>query len=325
MILTHPLISIIIPTYNRKHLLSDTLNSISEQTYTNWECIIVDDGSTDTTEALLNSYIKKDKRFQFHKRPKHKPKGANACRNYGFELSKGGFINWFDSDDVMEPNKLELQIRVLNDNEKAPYCICQTKWINKADNTFLGLRGKHISSNNRFEDYILYQIFWSILAPLWRRSFIVENNLIFDDSLHQSQEYDFHIKALAINSNYIAINDALVSMYKHETNLSNNIYEDDLKIKSNLRVKDKIIKEHIHKLSPKGVLKLLEILTLMYKVLLKTNKMKLAFIVIFKLLKILKHVEVSLFKKVVFCNKVILAYLSYLIFSRGYNIIKPLT
>ncbi len=62
--MNNPLVSIIIPTYNRAHLIHETLDSVLAQTYTNWECIVVDDGSSDNTEEVLESYINKDFRFQ---------------------------------------------------------------------------------------------------------------------------------------------------------------------------------------------------------------------------------------------------------------------
>src|SRR6187431_937929 len=101
MEMSFQVISIIIPTYNRANLIGETLDSILAQTYQNWECIIVDDGSDDNTEEVVNSYVKKDSRFQYHQRPHDRPRGGNAARNYGFELSKGEFVNWFDDDDVM--------------------------------------------------------------------------------------------------------------------------------------------------------------------------------------------------------------------------------
>ena len=73
------LISIIIPTYNRAHLIGETLNSLLAQTYKDWECIIVDDGSTDDTNNVVEEYVAQDNRFIFVYRPRDRRKGANAC------------------------------------------------------------------------------------------------------------------------------------------------------------------------------------------------------------------------------------------------------
>ena len=86
MIKKSPLVSIIIPSYNRAKLLEETLDSILAQTWKNWECIVVDDGSTDSTEELLKMKYLNDKRFTWYRRPQDVPKGANACRNYGFQI-----------------------------------------------------------------------------------------------------------------------------------------------------------------------------------------------------------------------------------------------
>jgi len=102
------LVSIIIPTYNRGSLIAESLDSILNQSYQNWECIIIDDGSSDNTFDVVNPYVIKDKRIKILNRPDFKPKGANACRNYGLSLSKGDFVLWFDSDDIIHPNCLEL-------------------------------------------------------------------------------------------------------------------------------------------------------------------------------------------------------------------------
>ncbi|HEX9600942.1 MAG TPA: glycosyltransferase family 2 protein, partial [Mariniflexile sp.] len=64
-----PLVSIIIPTYNRGHLIGETLESVLCQTYDNWECLVIDDGSTDNTDALVQGYLNKDNRIKFYHRP----------------------------------------------------------------------------------------------------------------------------------------------------------------------------------------------------------------------------------------------------------------
>ena len=94
------LVSIIIPAYNQSSLISETLNSVLNQTYINWECIIVDDGSTDNTTEIVKKYTVGDSRFKLKNRPQKKLKGANACRNYGFKLSKGEYVLFLDSDDI---------------------------------------------------------------------------------------------------------------------------------------------------------------------------------------------------------------------------------
>src|SRR5690606_34735075 len=98
--MNNPLVSIIIPTYTRAHLIGETLDSVLAQTYTHWECIVVDDGSADGTDTLMKSYCDKDARFQYHHRPADRLPGGNAARNYGFEVSKGEYVMFLDSDDL---------------------------------------------------------------------------------------------------------------------------------------------------------------------------------------------------------------------------------
>ncbi|WP_373399097.1 glycosyltransferase family 2 protein [Algoriphagus halophilus] len=105
-----PLVSILIPNYNKALYLRETLDSVLEQTYTHWECIIVDDHSTDNSWEILEEYASKDSRFKLYKRPKDRKPGGNAARNYAFELSEGDYIQWLDSDDVISPVKIEIQI-----------------------------------------------------------------------------------------------------------------------------------------------------------------------------------------------------------------------
>ena len=116
------LISILIPNYNKANYLRETLDSVFAQTYTNWECIIVDDHSTDNSWEILQEYTIRDSRFEIRKRPGHLPKGGNACRNYAFELSEGEFVNWFDSDDVMFENFLADKIKAFT--TEVQFVIC---------------------------------------------------------------------------------------------------------------------------------------------------------------------------------------------------------
>ena len=108
----NPLVSIIIPTYNRAGLIGETLQSVINQTYTNWECIVVDDGSTDKTKEVVERKAYQEKRIKFLTRNR-KPKGAQTCRNIGINAAKGDWIAFLDSDDLYLPHKLETQINLL--------------------------------------------------------------------------------------------------------------------------------------------------------------------------------------------------------------------
>ena len=105
------LVSIITPTYNSEKFISETINSVLNQTYTNWELLITDDCSTDKTVEIVESYVKKDCRIKFFSLKKNS--GAAIARNNSIKNSKGRYISFLDSDDLWLKNKLELQINFM--------------------------------------------------------------------------------------------------------------------------------------------------------------------------------------------------------------------
>jgi glycosyltransferase involved in cell wall biosynthesis len=121
-----PKISVVIPSFNRGHIIKETLDSVLHQTYNHWECLVVDDGSTDNTEEVVKSYSQGDVRIKFFKRPKERTKGASTCRNIGIEESTGGYFQFLDSDDLLEKNKFEIQIKELSLASENSIATC--KW-----------------------------------------------------------------------------------------------------------------------------------------------------------------------------------------------------
>lgn len=102
------LFTIVIPTYNRAHLIGKTLESVLAQTYTNFEVIVVDDGSIDDTYQVVGKF--NDQRIQYYL----KENGERAAaRNFGVQKAKGEYINFFDSDDLMYPNHLETAFKII--------------------------------------------------------------------------------------------------------------------------------------------------------------------------------------------------------------------
>jgi len=214
-----PLISIIIPTFNRGHLIGETLDSILAQTYQNWECIVVDDGSTDNTDDVMAAYLNKDVRFKYYHRPKDRLPGGNAARNYGFEVSKGEYVQWFDSDDIMHPEMLLKQVGSLN-NSTFVFSVCQSLVFENTLNNIRGLRCSNLLSNNPLKDYIEQKTVWLTSAVLWKISFLVKYNLSFDETLKAAQEWEFHIRCLAKNENYGIVNDPLLYLRQHDNSIS---------------------------------------------------------------------------------------------------------
>jgi glycosyltransferase involved in cell wall biosynthesis len=139
------LISIIIPCYNQGQFLDETLLSVYNQSYPNWECIIVNDGSTDNSESIAKKWANKDKGFiYFHK----ENNGVSSARNFALEKAKGSYVQFLDADDLLDSRKLELSLSALKelqsenkqivisnfrmfsvnaDTTTAPYCILKSE------------------------------------------------------------------------------------------------------------------------------------------------------------------------------------------------------
>lgn len=189
------LVSIIIPVYNRERLLAETLDSVRAQTYTNWECILVDDGSTDRSAEVIALYRQRDARFKFFRRPESRNKGANACRNFGFEQSKGEFVNWFDSDDVLHRDFLKIKTEALRDNRELDAVISKRAVFIDSPANIVSRENRTFLSRNTLEDFITLAIAWYIQDGMWRRSFL-EGKKLFDEELLAGQDRDFHTRML---------------------------------------------------------------------------------------------------------------------------------
>lgn len=113
------LISIIIPCYNQSEFLDETLQSVLNQTYKNWECIIVNDGSSDNTEVIAKRWTEKDNRFIYLSK---KNGGVSSSRNLGLENAKGDFIQFLDADDLLTENKFQVSIDAVYQYDVAVVC-----------------------------------------------------------------------------------------------------------------------------------------------------------------------------------------------------------
>ena len=108
------LVSIITPTYNCAKFIAETIESVQNQTYKNWEMLIVDDRSTDETEEIVKKYIEKDNRIKYHLLEKNS--GAAVARTTAMNMAQGAYMAFLDSDDLWPPEKLERQINWMEKN-----------------------------------------------------------------------------------------------------------------------------------------------------------------------------------------------------------------
>jgi glycosyltransferase involved in cell wall biosynthesis len=142
------LVSIITPTFNSEAFILQTIKSVQNQTYKNWEMIIVDDCSTDATGKIVMEKAQEDNRIQFHKLEHNS--GAGVARNYAIDKARGRFIAFLDADDLWKVDKLEKQLNFLQSN-KLPFtysfyeCISEEgKKLNKRVEAPLLLRYKQL-------------------------------------------------------------------------------------------------------------------------------------------------------------------------------------
>lgn len=215
-----PLVSIIIPVYNREHLLVETLQSILFQSYTNWECIIVDDRSTDKTVEIIQKYCKIDCRFKFYSRPTYLKKGANNCRNYGFKISIGTYIQWFDSDDIMLPSMIEEKILKINLDNSDIVINRLGFFKNGISDYFTDTRVSLTSPSENLPFEFFAGNFWfQTSQPIFRKSFLSLQKKIFNKNLKRNQETEFFVRLLIRNPKISYINDVLILQRIHDNSI----------------------------------------------------------------------------------------------------------
>ena len=181
-----PLISVIIPSYNRGHLIQKAAQSVLEQTYKNIELIIVDDGSTDNTESQVKSIA--DSRIKYFKLEKNT--GACAARNKGIQEANGEYISFNDSDDCWKNEKLETQLEFLK-QENADVVLCAMRCYDENGN-FLHDFPKNVETGKiSYEQLLKYNC--SSTQILFGKAECFKNTL-FDASMPRLQDWDITLR-----------------------------------------------------------------------------------------------------------------------------------
>lgn len=132
LLMRDPLISVIMPAYNASEFIAESIRSVQQQTYGNWELLVIDDASTDTTPEIAEEIIAQDPRIKLHRLPANQ--GAGFARNIGIKASQGDYISFLDADDLWMPEKLKTQLDFMM-RHNATVCYSSYELIDEKGNS----------------------------------------------------------------------------------------------------------------------------------------------------------------------------------------------
>jgi glycosyltransferase involved in cell wall biosynthesis len=214
------LVSIIVPCYNQAQYLPETLQSVLDQIYTNWECIIVNDGSPDNTEEIALEWCKKDERFVYFKKENG---GLSSARNAGLKIAKGDYIQFLDSDDLLYNDKLQKQISFFN--KTTDIIICDFFPFDQDSGDFLKIRYMNpFPSEQNYKNDIIIKWETELSIPchcvLFKKELINQDTEIqFDESLPNHEDWVFWVKLFYHSKGIHNINEVLVSYRIHNKSM----------------------------------------------------------------------------------------------------------
>lgn len=221
------MVSVIIATYNYGRFISEAIESLINQTYVDWECIIIDDGSTDNTKSVVDDWIKKDKRITYFSQQNA---GPTSARNNGISKAKGEYILFLDADDLLQPNKLKSHIEIFESQKSVDIAYGDARYFYGDDNTqlFFSLKEdnkpwipKYNGNGAGLVDLILRQNMMVISSPVIRRKvFDIVGN--FDPKLLKLEDWEL-FQRMAISNfvfHYVEAKDAFVLIRAHASSLS---------------------------------------------------------------------------------------------------------
>lgn len=224
----HPLVSVVIPSYNRGWVVQEAIESVLGQDYDDFELIVVDDGSTDETRDILAAYDNITVLEQSNQ-------GVSAARNKGVAHANGTFIAFLDSDDVWLPRKLAVQVDFFQQNPKALVCQTQETWVRKGRRVNPGKR--HQKQSGMFFERSLELCLVSPSAVMIKKSFFDEIGR-FDESLPACEDYDLWLRINAHHPIYLIDQPLIVKRGGHPDQLSVSPGLDRFRIQSIIKLLD---------------------------------------------------------------------------------------
>lgn len=215
-------VSIITPTYNSSKFISNTVKSVLNQTFTDWEYLIVDDNSTDNTINIINEFIKKDPRIKLLKTPKNSG-GPATPKNIGIENATGEYVAFLDHDDEWLPQKLEKQVKVFEESKDKKLGLVSSFLNIKDKNGNLEYRHKKNYKGDVIRQLANGNFIVTSSCVLTKLSILKEVEL-FDSRFKTSDDWDMWLNISEAGYQFDFVPEYLVNYIKHEENayLNNN-------------------------------------------------------------------------------------------------------
>ncbi|MCX7642328.1 MAG: glycosyltransferase [Armatimonadetes bacterium] len=206
-----PLVSIVLPTYNGSRYLDQAIQSILNQTYSNWELIIVDDGSNDDTPNIISRYVAIDSRIRSIRHPINRK--LPAALNTGFAQAKGEFLTWTSNDNCYRPNALAIMVSFLEAHPDVGIVYTDYSVIDEGGNVIDYREAKPFTEIVRR----------NCIGPsfLYRRQ-VQEKVGPYSEELFLSEDYDFWLRAAAAGFKFHPLNVDVYCYRRHGESLSAN-------------------------------------------------------------------------------------------------------
>lgn len=212
-------VSIIVPCYNQAQFLGEALQSVLDQTHANWECIIVNDGSSDNTEVVAKKWIEKDSRFKYLYKQNG---GLSSARNAGLDFAKGDYIQFLDSDDCIDKKKLELSIQQLALNENKDKLIAISNYsVFIIETSCPILEVKFDVELFNFEK-VLYD--WDNIITIPIHCGLFSSDLYlefkFPENIKAKEDWIMWVSLFRVNINIVHVNHTLSYYRKHQKSMT---------------------------------------------------------------------------------------------------------
>ncbi len=218
--LKRPLVSVVMPVYNRPDLLPRSIESILNQTFPDFEFIIVDDGSDTKTKEVLRQYAQKDSRIRLIQNPINR--GIAYSRQQGLEAARGKYVAIMDSDDWSVPERLEKSIAFMSDYPEIDAMSGGIQYFSKDFSP-----SQHIPNKRKYSvsfvpgfyeiELMFYNIFPNV-AALFKRDFVLQNHIQYNTAFVSAEDYDFWRQIIMNGGKLGSISDTLVFVRSHSSN-----------------------------------------------------------------------------------------------------------